>query len=174
MKFEEIPRMSRANYHIDVSWTSIRRHFKSFDVPIVLDPEYQRGYVWTKQQQIDYLEFRLKGGMSGGDLFWNSPGWHEGASTYLELVDGKQRLEAVLDFLAGNVPVFGRKIYEFEDELNPVRHRFKFHINDLDDPIKVVQWYLDMNTGGSIHTEKDLQSAYDVLEKLKAGYCDDN
>jgi len=167
MRFEDIPRMSQANYCIDVAWTSIRRHFEGFGVPIELDPEYQRGYVWTLEQQIAYLEFRMKGGMSGGDLFWNAPGWHRGEHTAMELVDGKQRLEAVLSFLAGNVPVFGLKIYEFEDELNPIRHRFKFFVNDLDDPLAVVQWYLDLNTGGSIHTEKDLQPAYAVMKRLK-------
>lgn len=168
-RLRDIPRMSQANYQVDVSWTSVERHLAMFadgNVPLVLDPPYQRGFVWTLEQQIAYLEFQIKGGMGGKDIFWNAPGWHHGEEGDIELVDGKQRLNAVQGFIANKIPVFGRLLSEFKDQPDPIRHRFKFHVNDLTDPVEVVQWYLDMNTGGSIHTEKDLQPAYAHLAKL--------
>lgn len=105
--------------------------------------------------------------MSGGDIFWNAPGWHTGENTEMELVDGKQRLNAVLSFLRNEIPVFGMTLDQYEGKPDAIRHRFKFHINDLENRVDVIQWYLDMNTGGSIHTTKDLAPAYALLKKLK-------
>jgi hypothetical protein len=31
----------------------------------------------------------------------------------------------------------------------------------------VVEWYIGINTGGSIHTEEDLKPAYELLLTLK-------
>lgn len=168
MRLADIPRMSQANYRIDVAWTSLQQHLEMFgaSAPLVLDPVYQRGYVWTTQQQIEYLEFQIKGGMSGRDIFWNAPGWHESPEKAIELVDGKQRINAVQRFLRDEIPVFGRLLSGYDGAPDMIRHRFKFHVNDLVDPVDVVQWYLDMNTGGSAHTEKDLAPAHKHLAKL--------
>lgn len=169
MKFSDIPRISQANYRVDVPWYHLRRHLEMMadGGKLELDPPYQRGYVWTLEQKIAYIEFRLKGGMSGGDIFWNAPGWNDATSDTVELVDGKQRLNAVLEFLDGKFPAFGLMIHEFKGDLDMVRYRFKFHINDLKDPADVLQWYIDMNTGGSIHTEDDLAPAYKLLAEVK-------
>ena len=170
MKFGDIPRMSQANYRVDVPWDNLKRHLELFGEGSTLDfdPPYQRGYVWSEAQKTAYLEFRLKGGMSGGDIFWNAPGWYSGKDEVIELVDGKQRLQTVLGFLNGEIRAFGLLYHEFEGEPDHVRHRFKFHVNDMADPVAVVQWYLDMNTGGSIHTEKDLEPAHQRLRELEA------
>lgn len=104
--------------------------------------------------------------MSGSDIFWNAKGWSRGTSEVLEIVDGKQRLDAVLGFFADKVLVFGDYFHNFDGHLS-LSDEFHFYINDLEDPKDVVQWYIDLNTGGSIHTEKDLSPAYKWLDFLK-------
>lgn len=42
---------------------------------LLLNPDFQRGHVWTESQQIAYLEYILRGGKSGRDLYFNNPSW---------------------------------------------------------------------------------------------------
>lgn len=169
IRFRDIPQISRAEYAVDVSWEYIKRHLESLEgmFRIELDPPYQRGYVWTVKQQIAYLEYQLKGGRSGNDIFWNCSEWDTGNEGSIQIVDGKQRMNAVQQFMEGKVPAFGHFFGEFEDKPDPISPRFRFHVNDLPTQLEVVQWYLDMNTGGSVHTERDLLPAYAYLEKLE-------
>jgi hypothetical protein len=168
-KLADIPQFTRANYSVHVEWSYLEKHFETFP-EMELDPPYQRGYVWTQEQQIAYLEYQLRGGISGSDIFWNCTTWDTTMDTPVELVDGKQRISAVLGFLHNKIPAFGRLFKEYEDHKHGLRAhlaRFYFHIHSLTDPLEVVQWYIDMNTGGSVHTPKDLEPAFEIRNKLR-------
>jgi len=169
MRFRDIKRFKTANYRVDVSLGYVLKQLESWaDGQVVeLDPPYQRGYVWTREQAISYLEYIFKGGISGRDIFWNCSSWFKGFDTPVVLVDGKQRIKAVMDFLCGELPIFGHYLREFEDVIPMVIPSLCFHVNDLEDPVEIVQWYIDMNTGGTYHTEKDLSVAKEYLESLK-------
>ena len=41
------------------------------DFVVDLKPDFQREHVWTKEQQIAYLEYRFKGGRSGDTIYFN-------------------------------------------------------------------------------------------------------
>jgi hypothetical protein len=41
----------------------------------------------------------------------------------------------------------------------------KFNINDLQYRREVLQWYLDMNTGGTVHSKEEIQRVKHLLEK---------
>lgn len=172
MKFSEIKKFPFANYSINVSWQFLPSWLKSqaefFNVQ--LDPPFQRGYKWNMDQKITFIEYQLKGGFSGKDIFWNSPNWngHIIKNDVLQLVDGKQRISTVLDFLDNKIKVFnGYSINDFEDKLPYIEPDFKFHVNNLKSQMDVVDWYLGLNTGGSIHTEEDLKPAYNYYKTLK-------
>lgn len=168
MKFRDIPQMTQAHYAVHVSWSYLQAWLADHEkIAFDMDPPYQRGYVWTEEQKTAYLEYILKGGISGRDIFWNCPGWMRGFEGPLELVDGKQRISAVLDFFSNKVKVFGHYYKEFEDSLRITDAVFIFHVNNLTNKKDIVQWYLDMNTGGSVHTEKDLQPAYEMMKELE-------
>lgn len=172
MKFKDIKQFPFASYKVNVSWnylpTWLERQKENFGVEY--NPPYQRGYVWTKKQQIAYLEYQLRGGFSGKDIFFNHPDWMKivaKSNKKLELVDGKQRIKAVLNFLNNKVKAFGYYYKEFEDKLMALEPDFIVHVNNLESEIEVVEWYLGMNNGGTKHTKKDIQVALDYLEHLK-------
>jgi hypothetical protein len=172
MKFRDIPKFPFASYTVNIFWNYLERWLENQSEGIMkceLDPFYQRGYIWTKKQKIAYVEYQLKGGFSGRDIFWNCPFWlsfHQ-TENVIQLVDGKQRIDAVLGFLHDKVPAFGLKYSEFEDKLVGIDPSFIFHVNNLRTEKEVVEWYIGMNTGGSIHTEKDLKPALDYLKQIK-------
>ena len=164
MKFKEIPQVTRANYQVNVPWDSLKDCLKRYEenYKFNLNPDFQRNFVWTVEQQIAYVEYILKGGISGRDILFNHPNWMGSFAGSLVIVDGKQRIKAVSDFLDDKIYVFGHKYSEYTDRLTSGTD-FIFHINNLKKKNDVLQWYIDLNTGGTVHTVEEIKK----VEKLK-------
>lgn len=130
-----------------------------------LEPDFQRAHVWTKMQQIAFMEFFLRGGRTGRDLYFNSPKWPAlCAPGQYVIVDGKQRLQAARRFMRGEIPVFGYYLCEFEDRDHLRYHlNFKWHINSLETRAEVLQWYLEFNSAGTPHTQEELNRVRGLL-----------
>lgn len=137
-----------------------------------MTPDFQRGHVWTEKQQWAYVEFLLRGGNSGRDLYFNCPSWHnqvpEGAYNEYVCVDGLQRITANRRFINGEIKAFGSYFSEYTDSLRLTQNTVRVHINDLKTRRDVLQWYLEMNAGGTPHTNKELQRVRALLEEVKS------
>ena len=172
MKFSDIPAFSPPNYQIHADWKHLRDTLTMLGEGlggVDMDPPFQRGYVWTPEQKTAYVEFCLMGGISGNTVYFNCPGWQRDFRGPMQIVDGKQRLSAVMDFMDGGVPIFGgHYIGDFEDKMDPMKYRFIVCVNDLADPAEVVRWYLALNTGGAIHTPEEIARVRKLLEKLES------
>jgi hypothetical protein len=129
-----------------------------------LNPDFQRAHVCTEEQQSKYVEFILRSGQSGRDIHFNCKGWMRQFDGVLVIVDGKQRLNAVLSFLSDKIPAFGRLLSGYEDKL-PFDASFNFHINDLSTRKDILQWYLDLNEGGVVHTAEELEKVKMLLAR---------
>jgi hypothetical protein len=171
MKFNDIRQFPHANYTVNVGWEYLDSWLgrQRVETLLDLDPDFQRGYVWNEKQKIDYIEYQLKGGFSGRDIFWNCSSWMREFNTPLQIVDGKQRIRAVQDFLEDKVKAFGYYYNQYEDKLISLRPDFIMHVNNLQTRLEVLEWYLGLNSGGTIHTEKDLKKVKVMIlkEKLK-------
>ena len=180
MRFADIPKFIHGgNYRVDVGWTYLEGWLKSWSdnggKGYDLDPDCQRGHVWDERQQAAYVEFILRGGESSYDLHWNSPGGPSSGEV-LVIVDGKQRLEAVRRFLRNDLRIFVRPFKmpglrdegyffeDFEDRLG-FDVRFKMHVNNLDARAELLQWYLQLNDGGVVHSEEELARVRHLLHK---------
>lgn len=81
-------------------------------------------------------------------------------------MDGKQRLTAALAFLNDEIEVFGgHKYSDFGDRLDMMVVRFRWNVNDLKTKAEVLQWYLDLNTGGVVHTNDEIEKVRRMLAK---------
>jgi hypothetical protein len=131
-----------------------------------LNPDFQRGHVWTMEQKTAYVEYAIRGGISGKELYFNCAGWMADFRGPFVLVDGKQRLDAALGFLRNEVPICNGFYYkDFEDKLTSSSPEFYVNINDLPTRADVLRWYLDLNTGGVIHTREELDKVRVLLVK---------
>lgn len=172
-KFRDIPQFPKAHYETTVLWRYIEDTLKSWSDTsegmggLNLDPPYQREHVWTREQQIAFVEYQLQGGETGRHIIFNSPDWQGSWKRATELVDGKQRLEAVRAFIRGEFPAFGHYFAEFEDKL-PSDLYFSFRVCTLDDPEKILQLYLNINAGGTPHTAEELERVRGILEAVRA------
>lgn len=167
MNFREIPQFPRAVYSIDVDLSYLQESIGRYEHNYNLDmnPWFQRGHVWTEAQQVAFLEYFLRGGFSGKDIFFNCPGWHDTYDGDMVLVDGLQRLTAILSFLRGEIKAFGQTVDEFGSLLT-CQNTLKFHINNLREEKEWVQWYIDFNAGGTPHSEAEIQRVQERLAAL--------
>lgn len=165
-KFRDIPPFTRSSrYQVDSQWQHIREWLgKDNEIVFDKDPDFQRDHVWTEAQQIKFIEFVLRGGKSSTDIYWNCSSWGDGYDTPVVLVDGKQRLRAVERFIDNEIKIFGHYFREFEDRM-PLHARFHMHVNDLKTRKEVLNWYLDLNSGGVVHTEAELNRVCALLEE---------
>lgn len=149
----------------------IDEHIKEYGLQ--LNPDFQRGHVWTKEQQIKWLEFFLRGGKTGRIIYLNKPDWHgsvpEGDYNEFVCVDGLQRLTAIRKFMNDEIPVFGSYFSEYEDEMSILKHSIKVNVNNLKTEKEVLQWYVDMNSGGTPHTEQEIEKVKQMINELDDG-----
>lgn len=169
-KFQDVPQFTRSAGHQSTqSWRYLLEKIDDWvtDLELELDPDFQRAHVWVEQQQIRYVEYVLRGGISGKDIYLNHPGWMGTFKGAFVLVDGKQRLNAVMRFLRNEIPAFGSVYSEYTDRL-PLHASFTFHINDLKTRAEVLQWYIDLNAGGVAHTEEEIEKVRALLTQEAA------
>lgn len=170
MRFEEIPQLIRSGgYAINVSWTYVEEWITSHTKDLYkleLDPLFQRAHVWTEDQQRAYVEFKLRGGLGSDVILWNCEGWMRDFKGPLMLVDGKQRLEAVRKFLRDGLTVFDGSRCSEMGRLSSIRPDFVFSINNLPGKRLVLQWYLELNSGGTPHTTAELDRVRKMLGDL--------
>ena len=128
------------------------------------------------------MEYMLRGGTSGLDLYCNGPTWAngyvEGPEAWLVLVDGKQRLDAALGFLSNEFPIFpgveaghglfrGYYFRDFSDNPHVVHSNFRWHVNTLKTRQECLQWYLEINAAGTPHTAEELAKVRILLQENK-------
>lgn len=134
-----------------------------------LNPDFQRGHVWTEEQQVKYVEYILRGGKSAKIIYLNKPSWQGGeCGNYDDFVcvDGLQRITAVLRFLNNEIKAFGYYYNEYEDKL-PFEVDLLININNLKTEKEVLQWYVDLNEGGTPHTSEEIDKVKQMIEKLE-------
>jgi len=172
INFKEIPKFPFCPYTVTKPWKYIEEELEELGSrgELELDPPFQRGHVWTEDKQTKYVEFCLRGGQSSREIIFNHPNWMGSYEGKMVLVDGKQRLEAVRKFLRNELPVFdGHCLNDFEDKeimLRSSNCNFTFDINSLKTEVEVMNWYLDLNSGGVVHTEKELDKVKNLIKSI--------
>lgn len=174
MKLADIKkRKSFGRYHLDIALydlkDSLDRYVKNYKLELC--PDFQRGHVWTINQQIAFCEFILSGGKCPPILF-NYPDWlkSDKEEYFMVCVDGLQRLTALVKMLDNKLKVFGHYLKEYEDyELQTRRVDISLYINELVTKKEILEWYLELNDGGTPHKKSEISKVKDLLhlEELK-------
>lgn len=172
-KFKDIPQFTSAgHYQVNYPLTSLVKYIEEEirDAGLQLNPAFQRGHVWNEQQQIAWLEYHLKGGKSGNTIYLNNPFWHSGRipeeGKYV-CVDGLQRITAAQRFIHNEIKVFGSYFNEYEDTLRVLPATIYLNVNDLKTEKEVLQWYVDMNSGGTPHTDIEIERVKKMIQDLR-------
>lgn len=167
MRFKDIPQFIReGTYQVNMPLEYFAKWIKSEqeEMDLQLNPDFQRGHVWTEEQQIAYIEYLLRGGRSGKILYFNCPGYQSGGKLGdFVCVDGLQRTTAILRFLNNEIPAFGYYLDQYEDKL-PSMCDVLININELETREEVLKWYIQINDGGTPHTKEEIDRVKQLLK----------
>lgn len=149
----------------------------SFD----LEPDFQRGHVWSDEQRVAYIEAVLRGTAPTRILF-NCPGWQRNDAGggdipeyTFQCVDGLQRLTAVRKFLAGEYTIFdGLSVDDLKGTPFALADFcFQFSVYEFNHRAELLQFYLDLNEGGTVHAPSELDRVRQLREAAIAKSVDD-
>jgi len=152
-----------------------RGHFQYYSYPLatfktkalrLTVPDYQRDYVWEKERYQSYIKTLADGRMPAAPVFIDTR--NKDNHTW-EIIDGKHRIKAILDFVNNKLEVDG--VY-YKDMDIAERRSFDMIIIPTYDvrsisKEEVIQLYLDLNFAAVPHTGQDREKAENILEALE-------
>lgn len=143
-----------------------------------LEPDFQRGHVWNREQQERYVEAMYRGTLPSSGLLvqFNCPHWDDenyqgDLPREVQCIDGLQRLTALRKFLKGEINAFGMPVQEFTGtRFCAQRSRFfvKFAMFSFGTKAELLQHYLDINAGGTPHSAEEIARIREMLANLPA------
>lgn len=174
-----------SSYHVSLS--RLEEQLKSLNqiMPLELDADFQRTYVWTTEQKIAFVENLLRRKVKSASILFNQYGYNLSLDQLNQIdsdiagkficVDGKQRLSACLDFVQGKLALFdGQLTYadlmsNQKIKLRILEHRFahlRFCFLNFESKRDLLNFYLELNSGGTVHSEQDLNKVKEILARL--------
>lgn len=159
------PVWTAATHSIDVQVSHIEKSIENFNVD--MDPIYQRGHVWSDEQRRTFVGYWLQGGTVPPIWIWQPSEEQEDVGVRHELIDGKQRMTALLDWWHGRIPatIDGRDIWVHETD-RQANHRLtiKWMFVRLANRVDVLRFYLRLNGGGTPHSPEELARVRALLD----------
>lgn len=112
-------------------------------------PPFQRGLVWTTEQDIRFIE-SIFGGLPIGTYVYNQSEDIDGPYSYW-LLDGQQRWNAIKRFVRGEFDVLGRNYLSFSaaDVRRFDLEAFPAYVTRLDDPVQLEDIFERLAYGGT-------------------------
>jgi hypothetical protein len=165
----ELPkRIEFGNYKTDVSIRYLKKNIEEFisDYGLDLNPNFQRGHVWTNEQRVKFIEFLLEGGKPSPILL-NHTNWMKFSKSKDDkfvIVDGLQRLTALLMFIDDELTVYNEFKYSYFDN---VSISVQIYVNNLKTDKEVLKWYLELNEGQTPHTKEELERVRQLLLEVE-------
>jgi hypothetical protein len=173
-----------AQYEVDHEWSRITTALQTYGEDygmLDMNPDFQRGHVWTPDQQQHFIENVLRGVISTAGFLvqFNCPNWEMADDGYqgdlprgVQCIDGLQRITAVQDFLDGKVRPFGLGVDDLKSSsfsIKSGRFRFRLAMHNFKMRAELLQHYLDLNAGGTPHGASEIDRVRGLLLEAKKG-----
>lgn len=145
----------------------IRKHY-FFGVNF--EPDYQRGYVWTKEDKEMLIDSIFNNIDIGKFVFVQLPdsSYENGNYTY-EILDGKQRLSTLIEFYENKLAYKGKYFNDLSAKDRDVflRHNTSYAEVAKSDKKTVLKYFLMLNRTGKVMDKEHLQTVEDMLSELE-------
>lgn len=97
------------------TWSISEIYQKIKDKKLILDPDYQRREIWNSEKKTAFIESLYMEIMIPPIYVVEIPGEDILEETKYEVVDGKQRLTAIMDFIKGSLKLSERNLEYYSD-----------------------------------------------------------
>lgn len=174
--------MPKATYTVDIHLSALedfltrqQADVESLGGTFELEPDFQRGHVWNAGQRSRFVEALLRSTANCGILF-NCPGWERSGvpsgdipDHTFQCIDGLQRLTAVRKFIAGEFAVFdGLTASNLHGTpFDPRRYRVSASVFEFNNRADLLDFYIRLNRGGTVHSDEEMERVQKLLEKAK-------
>ena len=171
-------------YRVDVEFSDVEyvldRYNKNYDGGLQMNPDFQRGHVWTEEQQIAYIENFIRGavGELGRTITLSCSEFQKDREKHSDLigfyvVDGLQRLTAVMRFVKGEFKIFhhidgGVDKDFFNGSGYSIRSNqgLAFNVFRMQTKKEILDYYLAMNGGGTPHNKEEIDRVTKMRQEL--------
>lgn len=168
--------IAKGGYHIGLK--NIEDQFakqSESGIQVELNPAFQRGHVWTTQQQIAFIEALLACKLPEHTktilfnvVYTDEKDADSEVRGKMLCIDGLQRLTACLDFMAGKFKVFdGQLAYQdFIEACFPLgsAYMLRFDIYNITSYKELLKFYIDLNSGGTVHSADEIERVKNMIE----------
>lgn len=167
-----------AQWQADYQWSRLEQGLERLASQygeLELNPDFQRGHVWTPEQQVAFITSCLRGVVaSNGFLIQlNCPSWSDKYDATdlppgLQCIDGLQRYTAVVEFVRGNIRPFGFSADELANtRFSPARFYMKVAIHGFTKRADLLEHYLSINAGGTPHSADEIERVRGLLAQAR-------
>ena len=177
MDFKDIKLIPESNYWVNYRFCSIENFIKDTisDIGLELDPDFQRGHVWTVEQQTAYIESIIREIIQDTDIVirFNARDYmafQDSTDTDLpktmQCVDGLQRLTAIRKYMKGKLKPFGKTFEEIENSPLAIARKRNICVKVYNIKYRkdLIKFYYDLNFGGTQHTESEKERILGLME----------
>lgn len=132
---------------------------------LIDNPDYQRGYVWTLEDKLRLIESVMCERNIGSFLFVQYKyARYEGM---LEILDGKQRLNALIEFYTGRFTYRGKFYHQLSridrTRFEGARVAYAYLDGENMTRVQLLEMFLEMNCAGVPQTEDHLNKVRELL-----------
>lgn len=148
------------------------------DMRLNLTPDYQRGRAWTDEQASLFVGFLAEGGTASPIYVQRWPENRRGDQPVDEVLDGVQRITALLRFGAGEIPMRtaqGEMAYLRDFSEDDQRHlrgsmglRLSLLLVTCRTRAEVLALYIRLNRGGTPHSDAEIERVKALLAAEKS------
>ncbi len=171
-QWSSVPQFPRAAYRVDVPWAMLPKYIaeEERNLGLRVEPDYQRGRVWTAAQKRAWVEHCLMGGETAKEVTLVCEHFAGVPSGRYAVADGLQRLTTAIGFVQGYVRVFpddarpeGYALGDFDGKLSFIRHMLAFVTVVAPTRADELLLYLRINAGGTPHGPAELDRVRGLL-----------
>lgn len=167
-----------AKWQADYRWFDMERSLARLAIDyggLDLCPDFQRGHVWSAEQQRHFIENCLRAVVPTSAFLiqfncseWGDPDPESDLPVGLQCVDGLQRYTAVTEFVKGNVKPFGFTANELAGtQFSPKRMCMKVAIHGFTKRADLLSQYLALNAGGTPHSAEEIARVRALLAEAQ-------
>ena len=142
---------------------------------IDLNPDYQRSSVWTEEQKVKLIDSIYRH-INIGSIVLVEKKWfnnQEIVSDMYEILDGKQRLSAIIDYVSSKFPYRGKYYYELSGATRSEFENQQILVGKLSlgrggaayDKNKVIEQFIRLNECGTSMDISVIERAKQMIEK---------